>query len=178
MFSFLSFLLALGIFYSCLILLSLLKGPKPIHDLVRMQLGRIDDWPDGVKWLLPPVVAAIFWWSTSWALARIGIIPQPASAIWRIEESVVIGLQSYLVWKFPLAALLTLHLLNSYIYFGRHPVWNYVDAASQTLLRPLNKIPLRIGKVDFAPVIGIALVFLAAGLAEQGLHLLYRRLSD
>jgi uncharacterized protein YggT (Ycf19 family) len=52
-----------------------------------------------------------------------------------------------------------------------------VDAASQTLLRPLEKIPLRIGKVDFAPVIGIALVFFIAQFAGIGLHLLYRRLS-
>jgi uncharacterized protein YggT (Ycf19 family) len=88
----------------------------------------------------------------------------------------VIASQSYLIWKFPIAALLVLHLLNSYIYFGRHPIWNYADATAQTLLSPLRKIPLKIGKVDFAPVIGIALCFFVAELAGRGIGLLYRRL--
>jgi uncharacterized protein YggT (Ycf19 family) len=35
------------------------------------------------------------------------------------------------------------------------------------LLTPLNKIPLRAGKVDFAPVLGIAAVFFLAELAER-----------
>jgi uncharacterized protein YggT (Ycf19 family) len=176
LFSLLSFALTLGIFYSWLVLLSLLKGPKPIHEFVRMQLGRIDGWPDGVKWFLPLVVTAVCWWSASWMLAKMGIIPRPISEAWRIGESLVIASQSYLIWRFPIAALLALHLLNSYIYFGRHPIWNYVAAAAQTLLRPLGKIPLRIGKVDFAPVVGIALVFLAAEFAGRGIGLLYRRL--
>jgi uncharacterized protein YggT (Ycf19 family) len=176
LFSFLSFALTLGIFYSCLILLSLLKGPKPIHDFVRMQLGQIDSWPDGVKWSLPLMVTTIAWWVVSWALEKMGIIPQPVSEAWRVGESLVIALQSYLIWKFPIALLLVLHLLNSYIYFGKHPIWNYVDATAETLLSPLERIPLRIGKVDFTPVVGIALVFLAAEFAGRGIGLLYRRL--
>jgi uncharacterized protein YggT (Ycf19 family) len=176
LFSLLSFLLTLGIFYSWLVLLSLLKGPKPIHDFVRMQLGGIDDWPDGLKWFLPLVVTAVCWWLTSWILQKMGIIPRPISEAWRLGESLVIASQSYFTWKFPIAALLALHLLNSYIYFGRHPIWNYADATAQTLLSPLTKIPLRIGKVDFAPVVGIALVFFMAEFAGREIGLLYRRL--
>ena len=92
----------------------------------------------------------------------------------RFEEALVIGLSAYLLWKFVIVALLALHLLNNYIYFGRHPFWNYVDMTAQKLLRPLKKIPLRAGKVDFAPVIGIALVFLLAELAAWLLTLLYK----
>jgi uncharacterized protein YggT (Ycf19 family) len=98
------------------------------------------------------------------------------SAAHRIEESLVIGLGSYLVWKFVAAALLVLHLLNTYIYFGKHPFWNYVNVTAQTLLAPLQKIPLRAGRVDFAPVVGIAIIFSAAELAEHGLIWLYARL--
>jgi uncharacterized protein YggT (Ycf19 family) len=71
---------------------------------------------------------------------------------------------------------LVLHLLNSYIYFGKYPIWNYVASEAQTLLRPLRAIPLRAGKVDFAPVLGIALVFLLGELAERGLAALYLKL--
>lgn len=167
-FSLLSFALTLGVFYSWLMLLSILKGPKPIHDFVRIQLGRIDDWSRWAKLVLPLVVTAFIWWVLSWALVRLHIMPQPVSEGWRIEESLIIGLQAYLVWKFPLAALLLLRLLNNYIYFGSHPIWNYADATGEKLLLPLRRIPLRVGKADFAPIVGIALVFLIAEFAERG----------
>lgn len=168
-FSVLSFVLTLGIFYSWLILLSLLKGPKPVHDFVRIQLGRIDGWPGWVKFILPLVVTAIAWWLLSWALVQLGIMPPPHSEAWRLEESLIIASQAYLVWEFPLVVLLLLRLLNSYIYFGSHPVWNYADVTGEKLLQPLRKIPLRIGKADFAPMVGIVLVFLIAEFAERGL---------
>ena len=180
LFSVFSFGLALGIFYLWLLLLSILAGQTaaehPVHRLVRMQLGGIDGWPRWVKITLPFTATALFWWLASWLLARQEIIPKPVSAAHRIEESLVIGLGSYLAWKFVAAALLVLHLLNTYIYFGKHPFWSYLNATTLTLLSPLRKIPLRAGRLDFAPVMGIALVFFAAELAERGLVWLYARL--
>ena len=117
------------------------------------------------------------WWLASWLLEWCGIIPGPISTAHRIEQSLLIGLGSYLVWKYVIGVLLALHLLNSYVYFGRHPLWNYVNATARTLLQPLRRVPLRAGRVDFAPVVGIALVFLLAGLAERGLIFIYGRLS-
>lgn len=175
-FSVLSFGLMLGIFYVGLLLLSLLKGPDPIHRLVKIPLGRVDDWPKWAKVLLPLVVTAIFWWSLTWLFSALQVCPPPVSMAQRIEQSLVIGLASYLVWKFPLVVILVLHLLSSYIYFGRHPFWNYVNATAQKLLQPLKKIPLRAGRVDFAPVVALTLLFFAAELAGHGLSQLYVRL--
>ena len=100
-------------------------------------------------------------------------MPHPVSAAHRIEESLVIGLGSYLSWKYIAGVLLVLHLLNSYIYFGKHPFWSYVNAEARTLLWPLRAVPLCVGKVDFAPVVGTVLIFLFAELAERGLAALY-----
>lgn len=175
LFSFFSFGLVLGIFYVCLLPLSLLAGPQPIHGLVKIPLGRVDGWPRWAKIALPFAVAASLWWLASWLLGRLHILP-PASMAGRFQQSLVIGAGSYLLWKFPLGALLLLHLLNSYIYFGNHPFWKYVGATAQTILQPLKKIPLRLGKVDFAPVLALALLFFAAELAGRGLNLLYARL--
>lgn len=178
LFSIFSFGLTLGVFYLWLLLLSILAGPEPLpfHRLVRMPLGGIDRWARGVKFLLPLIVTATFWWLASWLLAELQIIPKPVSTAQRFEESLVIGLSSYLTWKYLAGALLVLHLLNSYIYFGKHPFWGYVNAGAQTLLSPLRALPLRVGKADFAPVVGIALVFLATELAGRGLVFLYERL--
>ena len=81
-FSIFSFGLTLGVFYLWLLLLSILAGPEPLsfHRLVRMQLGRIDGWPRRVKFLLPLMVMATFWWLAAWLLAWLQIIPQPVSA--------------------------------------------------------------------------------------------------
>jgi len=166
-FSFLSFGLTLGIFYMALLFLSLLNGPDPIHRLVKIPLGRVDGWPRWAKIPLPFLVAALAWGALTWLAGWLQISP-PASMALRVEQSLLMALNLYLVWKFPLGALLVLHLLNSYIYFGRHPFWNYVNATAQTLLRPLKKVPLRLGRVDFAPVLGIAVVFLFAELVENG----------
>jgi uncharacterized protein YggT (Ycf19 family) len=176
LFSVFSFARLLEIFYLWLLLLSILAGPQTIHQLVKIQIGEIDNWPRWMKFLLPLAATALFWGLASWPFAWLH--PKPAmSAAQRIEEALVIGLGSYLVWKLLIGALLALHLLNSYIYFGKNPFWNYVNATEQTLLRPLEKIPLRVGKVDFAPVVGIAMVFLIAGLAARALAFFYSRLS-
>jgi len=175
-YSIFSFGLTFGMLYLCLLLLSILAGPEPFHRLVRMPLGGIDRWPRKTKLLLPLIVTAVLWWLASWLLADMQIIPKPVTTLQRLEESLLIGLGSYLIWKYVAGALLILHLLNSYIYFGRNPFWAYVNAEAQTLLSPLRRLPLRAGKVDFAPVVGIALVFLAAELAERGLGFLYGKL--
>jgi uncharacterized protein YggT (Ycf19 family) len=178
LFSIFSFGLTLGVLYLWLLLLSILAGPErlPFHRLVRMPLGGMDRWARGVKFLLPLMVTATFWWLASWLLAWLQVIPPLVSPAHRIEESLVIGLGSYLAWKYLIGVLLVLHLLNSYIYFGKHPFWAYVNAEAQTLLSPLRLVPLQAGKADFAPVVGIMLVFLAAELAGRGLVLLYGKL--
>jgi uncharacterized protein YggT (Ycf19 family) len=176
LFSFLSFGLMLGIFYAWLLLLSLLAGPEPFHRLVRIPLGRVDAWPRWTKLLLPLVVTATAWCALSWLLGWLQIFPPPVSMGHRLEQSLVIALGGYLVWKFPAGALLVLHLLSSYIYFGKHPFWKYVNATAQTLLQPLRKIPLQLGRVDFAPVLAVAMLFFAAEGAGRGLAWLYARL--
>lgn len=173
-FSFFSFGLMLGIFYIALLFLSLLRGPEPMHALVKVPLGRVDDWPRWAKIMLPFIGAAMSWWLASWVFVWLQILP-PVSMAARFEQSVVVGLGSYLLWKFPVGALLVLHLLNSYIYFGRHAFWKYVNVTAQKLLQPLRKIPLRLGKVDFAPVLGVVIVFLLAEGAARGLGWLYAR---
>jgi len=177
-FSIFSFGLMLGVFYLWLLLLSILAGPEPLpfHQLVRMPLGGMDRWARGVKFLLPLIVTATFWWLASWLLAWLQVIPEPVSPAYRLEEALIIGLGSYLAWKYLIGVLLVLHLLNSYIYFGKHPFWAYVNAEARTLLSPLRVVPLRAGKVDFAPVMGIVLVFLMAELAGRGLVSLCEKL--
>jgi len=122
-----------------------------------------------MKLLLPVVAGFVLWWLLTWPLSAWGLMPRPISATARLTQSGLVALSAYLAWKYLIAALLTLHLLHTYVYFGRHPIWNFVDTAARRLLRPLRALPLRGGRVDLTPVVGIALVFLFAFFAEIGL---------
>ena len=165
-FSFFSFGLTLGIFYLWLLLLSILAGAgTPIHGWCGCSWAGLTAGRAGQKSFCRSSSRRCL--LVAGQLAA-GVAANHAATGFRrrngLKQSLVIGLGSYLVWKFPVGALLVLHLLNSYIYFGKHPFWNYVNATAQTLLAPLRKIPLRAGKVDFAPVVGIAMVFFVGGI--------------
>lgn len=172
-FSFASFGLTLGVLYLGLLFLSLLDGPEPIQRLVKIPLGRADAWPRAVKIILPFCVTALVWWLAGWWLGWLQVIPSPASPGQRLGQAAIIGLNSYLIWKYPAVAILALHLLSSYIYFGAHPLWNYINTTARKILRPLDPLPLRLGKVDFAPIVAMVVIFLAAELAIRGLDWLY-----
>jgi hypothetical protein len=43
-------------------------------------------------------------------------------------------------------------------------------------LQPLSLLPLRLGRLDLAPIIGIAFVFMLAELAEANFPKLFQRL--
>ena len=48
---------------------------------------------------------------------------------------------------------------------------------SRNLLAPLRWIPMRIGKVDFAPLAGMILVLILAEFGERALIQLYEQLA-
>jgi len=181
LFSVSSFGITLAVFFLWLLFLSILNcsasQTDSLQKLVRLQLGLVDRWPGAIKLSLPLLVGGVSWWLLSWPLAHWQIVPRPVSAAHRLEQAALIGLGSYFAWKYLIAGLLTLHLVNSYVYLGNHPVWNYADAAARRLLSQLQRVPLRVGKVDFSPVVGMAVVFIAAELAAAALTKLYGHLQ-
>jgi hypothetical protein len=180
LFSGLSFGAMLGLCYLWLLLLSLVNRRAPDNDplqkLVRLHLGRVDRWPWLVKLLLPMLISFMVWEILGLLLSRLSIIPHPASGTHRLEQAVVIGLGSYLSWKYLMGGLLALHLVSSYVYLGEQSLWSFISLTGRNLLVPLRWVPLQVGKVDFAPLAGIAVVFLIAELAERVLTALYLRL--
>lgn len=175
LYSALSFGLTLGVFFLWLLLFSLAGSSGPdsffLVRLVRLHLGRLERWPVWGKVLLPLVAGGLVWVLASWPLTALGLLPAPGSWWARLGQSALIGVSAYTAWKYPLAALLGLHLLGSYVYFGPHPIWKYSHEAARRLLRPLAGLPLRVAKMDLAPVLGLAVIFLLARLVEEGLPL-------
>jgi len=180
LFSVLSFTVTLGVFYLWCLFLSLVNGRAAESDslqrLVALHLGRVGQWPWPVKLVLPLAIVVVLWLGLGMMLARWDLIPQAVSTTHRLEQGLVLGLGAYLTWKFVIAGCLVFFVFSSYIYFGNHPFWNFVGSTGRNLVRPLSWLPMRVGKVDFAPILEIALVFLASEFAARGLTMLYRRL--
>lgn len=177
LFSFASFANTLLLFYLSLILLWL-AGPRnvdsdPCQRFVRIQLSPLYRWPRPLLTLIPLMVVAIVWLAVGPLLVRLQIVPKPESGVHLMEQAVVLGLSVYPVWKHLIGGILTLHLLNTYVYFGANPLWNFINATGKNTLKPLAWIPLRLGKMDFAPLAGIALAYALGGLAEMGLRHLF-----
>ncbi len=181
LFSACSFGVALGIFYLCLLLLSWINGPvadaEPGQRLVRAQLGLLDRWPGVMKLLLPLLFTAILWCLLHPWLVRLGLVPRQANSDWRVlAQGAVLGLAAYLALKFFLVGILALHLFNSYVYLGELPIWSFVNTTAHSLLRPLQWLPLRAGRVDFAPVLAMVLLLSAAAFTQRGLTQLFQKL--
>lgn len=168
LFSLLSFASTLAVFYLWMLLLSMVNhgvpDTDPLQKLVRLYCKWVDRWPQWIKALLPFVAGGLFWLSLHPLFARLAIVPGNKSTAQLIEQSAIIGLGAYLALKYLIVGILFLHLLNSYVFLGLHPLWNFVNATARNLLTPLSWLPLRIGKVDFIPVAAIALVFFVAEL--------------
>jgi uncharacterized protein YggT (Ycf19 family) len=180
LFSVLSFGETLGVFYLWCLLLSLVNGRVTENDslqrLVDLHLGRLGRWPWPIRLIVPLMVMMLLWMGAAWLLSHWSIIPGGVPHLHRLGQGVVLGLGAYLTWKFVIGAFLILFVLSSYIYFGNQPFWNYIALTGRNMIRPFDSIPLRIWKIDFAPLVTMALVFVASYYAQWGLEVLYRRL--
>jgi uncharacterized protein YggT (Ycf19 family) len=180
LFSLVSLVVFVGQFYFWLLLISVanrkVSDADPFQNRVRAHLGWIERWPAILKTVLPGLLVASLWLCLSPALAGFGFILPSRSLSQTAQQALVIGLASFLVWKYLIAGLLLLHLVTSYVYLGHSPFWSFIHFTGRNLLRPISWIPLRIGRIDLAPLVGAAVVLLLGELAARSLPGLYQRL--
>lgn len=164
LFSVLSFIRLLIIFYFWLLILAALNRRETnldaLQKLLLDQLGRAGRWPRFIQLLLPVFVTAALWMLAHPLLLSIGVTTHVRSNGLLFAQGCVIGLVLYLSLKYLLLALLAVHVIITYVYLGASPVWEFINTTSRHLLSPLHRLPLRIGRIDLAPILGIILVVL------------------
>jgi hypothetical protein len=181
LFSALSFLRMVLIFYFWLMLVVIINrrvtNPDPIHKFLLLQLGRAAQWPPWLQLLTPVITSAVLWLIFYPLLARLGIINW-AHSDWHVAgQCAVIGASLFLSLKYLLPSLLLLHLIVSYVYLGNSAFWDFVSTTSRNVL---FSQPLRAGKLDLTPVLGLILTILIFFFPlPQGVHWLldYFRLT-
>ena len=171
----------LAVFYFWLLLLSIVNG-RPVEAelfqrLVRLHLG----WAERLHWVgklaMPFLGTFLLWLALNPLLTWWNIVPVIRIPTQRFEQATIIAICPYLTWKFLIGGILALYVLNSYVYLGRHIFWNYIEITGNNLLLPLRWAHLQVGKIDFTPIVEIALVFLIGEVSERGLTFLFSRLA-
>ncbi len=108
--------------------------------------------------MLPLIVGAVLWLACYPVLVHISVT-NPAQSGWHLAgQALLVGGAVYLSLKYFLPAFLLLHLIASYVFLGDNPFWEYVNSTARRMLVPLRRVPLRIGKVDLAPVVAMVMI--------------------
>ncbi len=163
-FSFLSFARLLAIFYFWLVVLSVLNrgitDSDPIQKLIRLHLGWLARWP-WILQLLTPILLTLALWAACYPLlAYLGILNPVRSAWQLVRQGLAVGLGLVLTLKYLLPVFLFLHLIASYVYLGGGAFWEFVAATAGRLLAPLRWLPLRLARIDLAPLLGVVVLLL------------------
>jgi len=164
LFSVLSFIHALLVFYFWLLFLAMINrkaGQDAFQKVLSLQLGRVARWPRWVQAILPLVAIPLLWMAMHPLLARAGVLNPAQSMAHLCEQGLLVGAAIYLSLKFLLPAILFLHVLASYVYFGSSPAWDFIGMTARNILAPLNHLPLRYRRFDFAPLVAIVIIPLA-----------------
>lgn len=163
-FSVVSFVRVLVVFYFWLLFLNLISPPvaepNPFQKMIQLQLGPVARWPRWTRAILPFAVVTVFWLVGHPALVRAGVVGRAHSTFHSVEQGLLLGAALWLSLKYLICAFLLVHLLISYVYLGTHPVWDFINGTARSLLAPLKQVPLRVGRIDFSPVAGIIIVLL------------------
>jgi hypothetical protein len=167
-------------FYFWLLLLSAVNrsvsDTDPVQNRVRAHLGWVERWPAVLKMALPFLLTGLVWAGLGPLLAKLGYQLPAKSMSHTLQQAAVLGLCSFLVWKYLIAGLLCLHLVTCYVYLGKGAFLTFVTLTGRNLLRPLRWAPLRLGRIDLAPLVGAALVLLLGEGGAYWLQKLYFRL--
>lgn len=134
---------------------------------VRRRLGWVAQLPPVLLVALPMVLLGTAWLGLGWMSASFGLVPRLHGAAHLFQQAAVVAAGAILVWRWLLTAVFLLHFLNSYVFFGSSPLWDFIQHTGTRLCRPLAF--LRLGRLQLAPLVGLALLWLLVGLLGTGL---------
>ena len=180
LFSLGSFFRLLMVFYLWLLAIAMLNrheiNPDPLQKLLLAQLGRPGRWPVIVQLIFSVLVISILWVLYHPLLLHVGVTTPARSISLLLAQGAVLSLIAFLSLKFLFLAFLAAHLIITYVYLGTNPIWELINTTSRHLLAPLRLLPLRFGRIDFTPIVGIILVVLLLFLLPNYIfHQLDRR---
>jgi uncharacterized protein YggT (Ycf19 family) len=164
LFSLLSFLRAFLVCYFWLLTLAAINrsvsSSDPIQKMISLQLGLLARWPWLAQIAASILTVAVLWIIFHPAMVYAGVTTRAQSNLHLVEQGLLVGVGILLSLKYFLPAFLGVHLVASYVFLGKSPLWDFVGLTARNIVAPLNRLPLRAGRVDLAPIIVIVLTLL------------------
>jgi hypothetical protein len=173
-YSFLSFFWTLFLWHSWLCWLSALNPRKdlnPVTQGVREQIGWLRYLPGPILVVVPFVILGLGWYFAAPLFTAIGVLPQARSHQQLVQQSLLIAASLVFRFRWLLSAVFLLRFLNTYVYLGTHPFWEFIQRSARILLWPFNW--MRFAKFDFAPILGLVLVWWGSIEGEAFLRKLF-----
>jgi uncharacterized protein YggT (Ycf19 family) len=171
LFSVLSFIRVWILFHFWLGALALfnrrLGETDPVQKLIRLHLGRIAHWHWLVQTSLILLLVGLIWAGVNPLLWHLEITSRVRTPALLAEQCAFVAVALLFSLKFLVPAVLLVYFLTSYVYLGSNPLWEFIGAAARTVLAPLGGLPLRVGKLDLAPLVGVILVLLLLHVAPR-----------
>ncbi len=158
-------------------LTTLEREPEGWSRALREMLGWLGRLPVLLQLIFPWLTAAFAWAILTVPLAGLGILPRVPPGPELAAQCVVVATSVWLSLKWLLCGILLLRLVNTYIYFGNHPLWDFIHRIGGLLIRPLGWLPVRFGKLDFTPVVAAAIVWTVWWAGGVGLMRMFARLN-
>jgi hypothetical protein len=175
-FSVASFLHAWVIAHVGILLIILLNRKSsdagPFQVLLDAQWGWLGRWPTSVLLVLVPILGAGLWLVIHPLFYWLELTSGPPPGIPDLQQGLAFGLSLFLLWEFVALGLLIIHTINTYVYVGNAGIWNCLANAGRILCR---RLPLRVGRVDLAPLAAALLVLALAYGATRGIDYLFIR---
>ena len=163
LFSVLSFARMLIVCYFWLLALAMINRrsaePDPLQKMVRLHLGPVARWPWPVQLLLSLLLVTGLWVSLHPLLVQLEIASRVRSNAHLVEQGILVASALVFSLQYLFPVFLLLHLVASYVYLGSSPLWEFINATARNLLAPLRRMPLRIARFDFTPLIAVILIF-------------------
>lgn len=174
LYSAVEFLLFLLVAYSWLTVVSALHGHSdpqdPVRQLIDLHLGRLAAWPSLLKWAFPMAGGATYWFMVVLLARDSALLPAALPTSQILSQALLIGASFWLDLQPLLLGLVSLYFLNSYVYLGDYPLLKFVDECARQILKPIRRIPHRIGPIDFSPLLACALLLLGFQLLSDFLQ--------
>ncbi|MCS1407500.1 MAG: hypothetical protein M2R45_00658 [Verrucomicrobia subdivision 3 bacterium] len=148
-----------------------------IENLVNQQLGGVAFWHPGWKVLLSVVGGVGLWIVARSILIVIEALPRDWSFFVIVTQSAVVVASLWLSFLIVVIVVLFLHLLHSYVYLGEQAIWVFTDRIAKVYLLPFRRLPLLLGRFDFAPIFGILVFWFLYRLGDWGIRAVLKHLS-
>lgn len=166
--------------YVCLAFLATLRRSEadtdPITQSLRVELGWMARWPWGLSMIPFLGVLGLLWFLVSPALVSVGLAPVRVSSTHALQQAAVVALGGLAFLKWPMVLLCLMRFLLDHVYLGTMPVWDYLHATGGRLSDWAGRLPLKWGRIDFAPLAAAGLYWGLGHLIQGAAPRLFQRL--